>query len=377
MLTRGVRVTVSGSFHRHLSSIGESVECLTVYGAKVLSPADPRVVDRFGEFLFVASDLRRSIRGIQNRHLDAIRTSDYLWLECEDGYVGLSAAFEVGYAVAKNVPIMASCLPHDHLIRRYVKVAAQPLQALHLVADTRSNSLYEHDVRQLSLLLNPRETVDAVHVELEKFEQLARSRGRFDTDLAHGHLQEARELLTLPADHLTDSLSDMFQVTDTTHDVSFPLASSGPGHLEIEPLAHSRNDHDYHLNAIRSLRFVWLEHASGFIDIPTAFKIGYATAVGTPIFSACPLNDLTLRQYVSIAAMPVNALRRLQGLRNARHHPGQLALSLDPCEASITLQLGLRDIYLELVSATHNEEDPIEKRIIEANQILTSLMAPL
>ena len=37
--------TVSGSFHRHLHAISSAVADLTALGVKVLSPADPRIVD--------------------------------------------------------------------------------------------------------------------------------------------------------------------------------------------------------------------------------------------------------------------------------------------------------------------------------------------
>ncbi len=55
-------VTVSGSFHRHMTMIGAAVQELASLGVRVLSPADPRVVAAQGEFLFVASDPVRSVR---------------------------------------------------------------------------------------------------------------------------------------------------------------------------------------------------------------------------------------------------------------------------------------------------------------------------
>src|SRR5258708_39801180 len=97
--------TVSGSFHRHMLNIYDTVGSLTEAGVKVLSPADPRVVDYRGEFLFVASDRLRSIRLVQDRHFSCIAASDFLWLVAPDGYVGTSAAMEIGIAVAAGVEI--------------------------------------------------------------------------------------------------------------------------------------------------------------------------------------------------------------------------------------------------------------------------------
>src|SRR4051812_6526153 len=94
------RATVSGSFRRAMGAVQEAVYRLTDAGAQVLSPADPRIVDQFGDFVFVASDRVRAIKLVQSRHLAAIAASDVLWLVAPDGYIGQSGAMEIGYAVA-------------------------------------------------------------------------------------------------------------------------------------------------------------------------------------------------------------------------------------------------------------------------------------
>ena len=327
MRAQRVRVTASGSFHRHLSSIRESVEILTACGADVLSPADPRVVDKFGEFLFVASDLRRSIRGIQNRHLDAIRTSSFVRLECDDGYIGLSAAFETGYAVARDIPVVASHLPRDPLIQRHVTVAADPIEALHLTA----HAIPQPNHRQLSLLLTPNETIEAAHGELERLELVAKAVRHTEIASIQGQIYRLRQLLMLP----------------------------------VYPKIYDRD-----LDAIRSLRFGWLQNQDGYIDASTAFKIGYAIALGVPVFSNCPPNDLTLRQYISNASSQRHALGKLQGLRRPRRDPNQLSLSLDPRETFNAAHLQLQKIYVDLVSPVSCEVDPIEERIDQLHQLL-------
>src|SRR5271155_5181377 len=79
-----LRATVSGSFHRHMQAITAAVEQLVSLSIRVLSPADPRVVAQQGEFLYVASDRVRSVRLVQDRHLESIRSADFLWLVCPD-----------------------------------------------------------------------------------------------------------------------------------------------------------------------------------------------------------------------------------------------------------------------------------------------------
>jgi len=77
-------VAVSGSFHRHMGAITAAVHELAALSIRVLSPADPRVVASQGEFLFVASDRVRSVRLVQDRHLESIRAANFLWLVCPD-----------------------------------------------------------------------------------------------------------------------------------------------------------------------------------------------------------------------------------------------------------------------------------------------------
>src|SRR5277367_2543835 len=112
--------TVSGSFHRHMDAITTAVHELASLSVHVLSPADPRIVAAQGEFLFVASDPVRSVRLVQDRHLDCIRASSFLWLVCPDGYVGVSAAMEIGAAREAGVPIFGTRAPHDLTMREYV-----------------------------------------------------------------------------------------------------------------------------------------------------------------------------------------------------------------------------------------------------------------
>jgi len=110
-----LRAAVSGSFHRHMERITEAVHELAALSVRVLSPADPRVVAKQGEFLFVASDRVRSVRLVQDRHLESIRAADFLWLVSPDGYVGSSASMEIGYAAHAGIPVFATHAPSDLL----------------------------------------------------------------------------------------------------------------------------------------------------------------------------------------------------------------------------------------------------------------------
>lgn len=161
-----LRATVSGSFKRHLRDVQVSVERLQANGVLVLSPAEPTVVDQFGDFVFVSSDRRRSIKGIQNRHLAAIQRSDFLWLCCADGYVGQSAAMEIGFAVANGVPVYADAAPSDLTLRQYVCPAGTVDSAVALVPAASRRS----EISEPSLLVAPEKTLSLVQEELDTIE---------------------------------------------------------------------------------------------------------------------------------------------------------------------------------------------------------------
>ncbi len=115
-----LRTTVSGSFRRHMREISEAIAEFKDLGVEVLSPKSPVVVAERGEFLFVESDPSRSIKATQDRHLRSISQSDFLWLVCPLGYVGISAAMEIGWAIAENIPIYSLDCPLDLEMRLHV-----------------------------------------------------------------------------------------------------------------------------------------------------------------------------------------------------------------------------------------------------------------
>ena len=160
MTERRLSATVSGSFRRALSDVQESVYALTDMGVRVLSPADPRVVDQFGEFLFVASDRLRTIRVVENRHLAAIEASDFVWLVAPDGYVGLSAAMEIGYAYAVKTPIYSATAPTDLTLRQYVHVVSS-------IVDVLRTAHVPKRRKPAGAILDPEGAIDQAHSQLE------------------------------------------------------------------------------------------------------------------------------------------------------------------------------------------------------------------
>lgn len=164
-----INATVSGSFHRHIFAITESVNDLRERDVNVLSPKDPRVVDYIGDFLFVASDRVRSIKLVQDRHNEAIKRSDFLWLVNPDGYVGPSASMELGIATALGTPVFSTHAPTDTTLRKYVELVPSAEECLRIVRARKAAGGYAADVADdfASILLNPAEVVDITQRDLE------------------------------------------------------------------------------------------------------------------------------------------------------------------------------------------------------------------
>jgi hypothetical protein len=177
-----------------MHEIGAAVEELAALCIRVLSPADPRIVAAQGEFLFVASDPVRSVRLVQDRHLEAIRASSFLWLVCPDGYVGQSASMEIGFAAAIGMPIYSTHAPSDLTLRQYVKVIPSLAEAVRLAEASPRPRQSE------GILINPRASIAEAHDILER---LGVALTRPDTSgepaqRANGYVAEIRSKIALP-----------------------------------------------------------------------------------------------------------------------------------------------------------------------------------
>jgi len=192
--THEVAVVVSGSFHRHMERITAAIHEFAARGVRVLSPADPRIVAHQGEFLFVASDRLRSVRLVQDRHLDCIRAASFLWLVCPDGYVGLSAAMEIGAARDAGIPIYATHAPMDITLREYVTIVPSIADAM------LSAKAHSQPRRPEGILIDPHASVEQVYAILERVEaELTTSRGEANVaSRVYRDLAEIQAKLSLP-----------------------------------------------------------------------------------------------------------------------------------------------------------------------------------
>jgi hypothetical protein len=175
-----------------MTAISAAVQELAALAVRVLSPADPRVVACQGEFLFVASDRVRSVRLVQDRHLESIRAADFLWLVCPDGYVGQSASMELGFAAAVGVPIFAAHEPGDLTLREYVTLVPTIRAALRTVAASSRRRAPQ------GILIDPHASLEQVHRTLEKIDAALAHPAFGDADAVYRDLTDIQTKLRLP-----------------------------------------------------------------------------------------------------------------------------------------------------------------------------------
>jgi len=84
---------------------------------------------------------------------------------------------------------------------------------------------------------------------------------------------------------------------------------------------------DRHLESIRAADFLWLICPDGYVGQSASMEVGFAAAIGVPIFSTHAPSDLTLRQYVNTVKALAEALDIVAARGRPRPRDGVL---IDP-----------------------------------------------
>jgi NTP pyrophosphatase (non-canonical NTP hydrolase) len=125
--TPRLSVVLCGSFRRDVGGLAD------VYAAlgrsfRVISPSSLEFVDREAAFVRLPGEAQLSDSQIEAKHLAAITGTDFVWLHAPEGYVGLSAALEIGHASALGIPIFARAAPAEPVLAGLVSLVASPLE---------------------------------------------------------------------------------------------------------------------------------------------------------------------------------------------------------------------------------------------------------
>jgi NTP pyrophosphatase (non-canonical NTP hydrolase) len=126
---------ICGSFRRDPVALRAEFSELQGAGCTVLSPLDLDFVGEVEGFVYRVGELSQTTADVERHHLEAMRAADLIWLHCPDGYVGSSAAMELGFARALGVRVFARQRPRDVTLADLVVVCRSPGAAVRQVRD--------------------------------------------------------------------------------------------------------------------------------------------------------------------------------------------------------------------------------------------------
>ncbi len=134
-----LKTVISGSFHRHPEKLWSIYQELTLAGCQVLSPFTLSFQSPDDDFVVGKGESWLTPLEIEKHHLTAISHADFVWLHVPDGYIGKSTALEIGYAVAKGIPLFSHTLPTEEPFRSFVSTYTSvycALQENNLITNT-------------------------------------------------------------------------------------------------------------------------------------------------------------------------------------------------------------------------------------------------
>lgn len=108
-------VTLIGSYRRDKAKLEVIFSELSEH-FDLICPKSIDFVDQEAGFVKAAHEVDDGTNVIEERLLESIQKSDFVWLFAPDGYVGLSAAFEIGVAHSLGVPIYANQRLEDEML---------------------------------------------------------------------------------------------------------------------------------------------------------------------------------------------------------------------------------------------------------------------
>jgi NTP pyrophosphatase (non-canonical NTP hydrolase) len=129
-------VVISGTYRKDNEGLKRAYEELVDLGCRVLSPTSIRVASEADGFVFMEGEQRELPQNIEIRHLNAIQEAQFVWLHAPNGYVGLSAALEVGFAHAIGIPVYSTANVTDPILATFVERAES---AAKVVDDVRQS----------------------------------------------------------------------------------------------------------------------------------------------------------------------------------------------------------------------------------------------
>jgi NTP pyrophosphatase (non-canonical NTP hydrolase) len=126
-------VVISGTFRKDIPSLRDLFNELLDLRFRVLSPSSVDIVSERDGFVYMKGEESHTPEKLETRHLDAISRAQLVWLHAPDGYVGPSAALEIGFARAAGIPVYTKAAIVDPVLRSMVNSVSSPRDVARLV----------------------------------------------------------------------------------------------------------------------------------------------------------------------------------------------------------------------------------------------------
>jgi NTP pyrophosphatase (non-canonical NTP hydrolase) len=133
------RVTVSGSFRKFRTEIGEVIRELKAQGIEVAAPRTTEPTEESNGFVRLVGDTG-SEKDLEEGHLRAVLSSDLLYVVDPGGYIGSSTTLEVGAAIAASIPVYTLAPPKDLVLAQLTKMVG-PSQVKHVLSNNGTSLL--------------------------------------------------------------------------------------------------------------------------------------------------------------------------------------------------------------------------------------------
>ena len=121
-----LEIVLSGTYRKQFEDLKKAYEEFRDLGCSILSPSNVSIVREEHGFVYMRGEEMQTPQSIEERHLDAIQKANFVWLHAPDGYVGPTAALEVGFANAVGVPVYAPEMPTDNILASFVRKVESP-----------------------------------------------------------------------------------------------------------------------------------------------------------------------------------------------------------------------------------------------------------
>jgi NTP pyrophosphatase (non-canonical NTP hydrolase) len=192
---RDAQVVLSGSYRKDIEGLKRTYETFKDLRCQVLSPSNIHITKEVDGFVFMEGEDGQSPDVIETRHLDAIQRSQFMWLHSPSGYVGTSAALEVGFAHALGIPVFCQESPTDLVLQGFVTKVDSPEQVVEMLWANRlpiprpAVSSFQHYYRRVAIERGywSEGARDCLLLMIEEVGELARSIRKDEGLIRHGH----------------------------------------------------------------------------------------------------------------------------------------------------------------------------------------------